>query len=62
MKCLDFILSGLENQWKGLSREMIRPDLVPPVICLLEDMGGYQSLYFSSIPCRVRAEKMCVDG
>lgn len=49
MESLDLILRGLENQ-RGLSREMTRSDLVPPVIFLLGDMDGYQSLYFSQYP------------
>ena len=49
MESLDLILTGLENQ-RGLSREMTRSNLVPPVIFLLGDMDGYQSLYFSQYP------------
>ena len=33
----------------SLSREITRLDLVPLVTCLLEDMGGYQSFYFSIV-------------
>lgn len=38
MKSLDSLLSGLENQWRALSREVTRLHLVPPVICLLGQM------------------------
>lgn len=43
-----------------LSREITRLDLVPPVTRHLEDMGGYQSFFFSIVSHAEQVLKICV--